>query len=183
MSSSVYLFCFIFYSSFINLMIFKNRANGTLIFSLSLDAFLLSVLLGLSVYYDKIEMVIWNIVLTFIIAIIFIICWVVRKYIPPNRMKELDFMMENKTHERETIIIYLKKHYINIKKYIMILAVIYVIYNFIIYPLVSDVYIFKVMEEISPRMEGPLPHIWIGILLVSTYVAANFNLKSMECYR
>lgn len=167
------MFVVIFYPSIVNLWVLKSLADKTFIFTISLIVLLFFILTGLGVYYDKIPILFWNIALILIMSVIFIVCWVIRKFFIPDFIKKLDLsMIDQKDKARFVIDENLKIHYKKIKKVIVIISAIYFIITFIMYIL----HVFKV--EVFTGC--PLPYIWAGIILLSALFAYNFNIKAIE---
>ena len=168
---SVYMFVFIFYPSLFNLWIFKNHINKTFIFTLSLNIVILSILIGLGAYYDKMGMIFWNIVTALIMGAIIIICWIIRKFFTPNIIKQLDFKMADQKDKTNSIEEEQKNLYKKSKKFIVIVSAIY----FMTAVIISSLNMLKVIEVLI----DPLPYIWVGILLVSAYVSFNFSVRNI----
>jgi len=53
-------------------------------------AAMLTTLVGLGMYYDKIDILYWNIVLIMIMATVFIVCWLIRKWFSQKFFRDFD---------------------------------------------------------------------------------------------
>ena len=172
---SIYMFVFIYYPSMVNLWVFENQIMKVSIFSLLMDTLLLLILIGLGEYYDMTENIFANIVAAIIIAVIFICCFVIRKFFTPKLFKNMDIAMQDKKDIATTksIVEDLKKSYKRIMKTVLVISAAY----FTIAIALCILHMYKVIEV---NLGCPLPYIWVGILLISYVFTCSYNIKILE---
>jgi len=155
----------------VDMWVFKYISKKMLVFSLTMNAILFSVLLVVGKQLNILDIISRNLALPIIVATVFTICWIIRRFFTPSFIRKLDSAMENEKESTFTVMYYLVNQYKKIRLVIFI-----ILFGFASFYLFTYLNLLNVVEFTTDL----LPFIWNTILLVAASTSLSVSIYYIE---